>query len=467
MKKLGLVVFVACVSSLVTLGLFLVLAPRETIVIREPVNSFKVALEDGLFSGIKQREFLSTAPTNFTGAAGKAIPAVVYIRSVHSKGYWRQSYSASSGSGVVISPNGYIVTNHHVIDKSDQIKVVMNDRREYDVEVVGVDATTDIALLKIEADGLNYLEFGNSDSVLVGEWVLAVGNPFRLESTVTAGIVSAKARSIRILESDASVESFIQTDAVVNQGNSGGALVNTNGELIGINAAIITQSGKYEGYSFAIPSNLAQKVIGDLKEFGEVKRGLLGVNIRNLTNDLANELRLNEIKGVYIEQVGPNSAAEKGGLERGDVILKVDGAQVSTFPELQEIVARRRPGEKVRIEYLRNHEKFETDVVLQQRFSNETDHVLIELGFEIRDLSNYERNRYNSEGARVFSIHKNSKIDGTNMEIDFIITSVNGNNVKSSQEVTEAIKLAKQSRIELGGFYPQYDGEYFYEFTKN
>ncbi|MBK8504982.1 MAG: trypsin-like peptidase domain-containing protein [Saprospiraceae bacterium] len=294
MKNVALLIFVSMLSSLMTVGLFKFFDAPEKIIIREPVHVQRTSgtVADELFSGGRQRSFIASTPTDFVTAASHATPAVVFIKTLHAnkKGYWNYKYTASSGSGVIVSPDGYVITNHHVVSDGSEIHLTLDDKREYEAELIGSDPSTDIALLKIAATDLPFIEFGNSDSVQIGEWVIAIGNPFRLESTVTAGIVSAKGRNISILENESSVESFIQTDAVVNQGNSGGALVNTNGELIGINAAIITQSGKYEGYSFAIPSNLAQKVISDLKEFGEIRRGLLGVSIKNMTDELAKSL---------------------------------------------------------------------------------------------------------------------------------------------------------------------------------
>ena len=463
-----MLVIVALLSSIVTVGVFKVFDTPDKIIIREPIPTQKVSHNDNLFTRERQRTFISSSPTDFVSAADRAIPAVVFIRTLHAnkKGYWNYKYTASSGSGVIVSPDGYIVTNHHVVDNGSEIHLTLDDKREFEAELVGSDPTTDIALLKIDADNLPFVEFGNSDSLRIGEWVLAIGNPFRLESTVTAGIVSAKARNISILENEASVESFIQTDAVVNQGNSGGALVNTNGELIGINAAIITQSGKYEGYSFAIPSNLAQKVIGDLEEFGEVRRGLLGVSIKNLTNDLAKKLNIKEVKGVYVDYVNPNSAAKAAGLQTGDVILSLDKTETSTFPALQELIARNRPGDELQIEYLRHGKRYLATVVLQQKIIRKLDPLMVEIGFELKDLSESEATKFGTRGAKVNSIYKDSKIMETNMELDFIITSVNGQVVSSVNETLEVIKDVEQDVVELGGFYPQFEGEYFYAFRK-
>ncbi len=468
MKNVALLLIVALLSSMVTVGVFKIFDGPDKIIIREPIATSKATSTYPTFARTPRDNYIPTSPTEFVSAAERAIPAVVFIRTLHAnkKGYWNYDYTASSGSGVIVSPDGYIVTNHHVVDNGTEIHLTLDDKREYEAILVGSDPTTDIALLKIEARDLPFVDFGNSDSVRVGEWVLAIGNPFRLESTVTAGIVSAKSRNISILENEASVESFIQTDAVVNQGNSGGALVNTNGELVGINAAIITQSGKYEGYSFAIPSNLAQKVISDLQQFGEVRRGLLGVSIKNLTAEKAREMNISEVKGVYVDHVNPNSAAKAAGLQSGDVIVRLEERETNTFPALQELIARNRPGDELKVEYLRDGKRYRTTVVLQQKIIRELDPMMVEIGFELKDLTESEAKRFNRRGAKVNSIYRDSKIMDTNMELDFIITSVNGEMVSSVTEVLNAIKQVGEDIVELGGFYPQFEGEYFYAFRK-
>lgn len=466
MKNIGLLVIVALLSSIITVGLFKTFDTREKIIIRETMPSQRTAWVQGVSHHAPQRSASISTPIDFVNASTLATPSVVFIRTLHAnkRSYWNYKYTASSGSGVIVSPDGYIVTNHHVVNEGSEIHLTLNDKREYEAELVGSDPTTDIALLKIDAKDLPYVSFGNSDSLQIGEWVMAIGNPFRLESTVTAGIVSAKARNISILDNEASVESFIQTDAVVNQGNSGGALVNTNGELVGINAAIITQSGKYEGYSFAIPSNLAKKVIADLREFGEVRRGILGVSIKNITDELAKKIGLEEVKGVYLDYVNPNSAAKKGGLQNGDVITGIDGTMTNTFPRLQEIIARKRPGDLLNVTYFRDGEAADAEVRLEQKIVRELDPLMVEIGFELKDLSDSEVRKFEKSGAKVNSIYRDSKIMDTNMELDFIITTVNGETVGSVVQALEAIKEVNTGIVELGGFYPQFEGEYFYAF---
>ncbi len=297
-----------------------------------------------------QPEVHYSPQTDFTLAAENTIHAVVHVkttiqRQVYSdplmefffgipKSY-QQPAQMASGSGVIISQDGYIVTNNHVIDKAHNIRVVLNDKREFDATLVGTDPNTDIALLKIEADSLPTIPFGNSDELKVGEWVLAVGNPFNLTSTVTAGIVSAKARNINILQSSMKIESFIQTDAAVNPGNSGGALVNTRGELVGINTAIASQTGSYAGYSFAVPVSIVEKVVGDIKQFGMVQRAVLGVQIMEITPELQKERNLPTLQGVFVAGVVTGGAADRYGINRGDIITHIDGRTIRTVTDLQ------------------------------------------------------------------------------------------------------------------------------------
>ena len=279
-----------------------------------------------------------------------------------------QPQDFASGSGVIIDRAGYIVTNYHVIEGADVINVTLNDKRELEAKLVGTDPTTDLAVLKISAGNVDYIPFGNSDDVNVGDWVMAVGNPFNLASTVTAGIVSAKARNINILKENFAIESFIQTDAAVNSGNSGGALVNLQGELIGVNTAIATPTGYFAGYSFAVPVNIVKKVVADLIEYGAVKRGFLGVSIRDVDSDLAANLGLKNIKGVFVDRVSHNSAAYAAGLEAGDIITQVQGNPVNSSPELQEQVGRYRPNDAIDVTFMRNRQTKTVKVRLKGDF---------------------------------------------------------------------------------------------------
>ena len=475
MKNIGLIVLVSVLSAIVSVSAYKYLEEPREVIIRESNPAMYTNYTDELLSGNRQRAFLSSSPTNFIKAAEAVTPAVVNIRTTGGDyDFWgnNNSYSGSSGSGVIISNDGYIVTNNHVIEDGNAIEVTLNDNRKFTAKRVGNDSSTDLALIKIEGAKLPHLVFGNSDSIRVGEWVLAVGNPFNLESTVTAGIVSAKGRSIDILDDIYRIESFIQTDAAVNPGNSGGALVNTNGELVGINTAIITRSGRYEGYSFAIPANLARKVIRDIKDFGQVQRGILGVNIDEVTDELAKDLDLPSVEGIYISRVNPESGAEDGGIRRGDVIIGINGTKTSTIPQLQEQVARFRPGKSIDVDYIRKGKKYSTKVILKNR-SNTTllmgardESVLQDLGIELRDLSKSERRRLEVEsGVMVKSIVRGSKIERTNMDPGFIITKVNETAVSSVEEIIQELKK-NEGKVLLEGVYENYPGEWGYTFTK-
>lgn len=460
MKTWGVILVSAFTSSVVTLLAFRYFAPPVAPVVLESPQA--AAFTEELFSGRAQQQFLSSAPTDFVVASSLATPTVVSIQAqVGSSNLWeRQRFAQSTGSGVIISPDGFIVTNHHVIDQGSTIKVTLNNKKEYEAKLIGSDPSTDLALLKIDGRDLPFLLFGNSDSLQIGEWVVAVGNPFRLESTVTAGIVSAKGRNINILEADYPIESFIQTDAVVNPGNSGGALVNTLGELIGINTAIITQSGKYEGYSFAVPSNLVQKVVFDLKEYGRVQRGLLGVSIANVTSEQAKEFLLPEVRGVLLQRVSPGGAADEAGLKRNDVVVSVNGKDTPGVPELQEIVGRFRPGDELNILYYRRGELKKARV----RLKNPLVTTLADVGFELRDFTADELKSMDKKGVLVVSIYKGSKIERTNMDPGFVITKVNDKTVETVEQVIKEIRSSR-NRVVLEGYYKRYPGEYFYAFS--
>lgn len=412
---------------------------------------------------------------NFVLAASIATPAVVYIETISSDEdgiFFIPNRGGATGSGVLISPDGYIVTNNHVVESASKIQVLLNNNREYSAELVGSDPTTDLALIKIEDSGLPYLNYGNSDSSLVGEWVLAVGNPLRLQSTVTAGIISAKARNINILNNQQyRIESFIQTDAAVNPGNSGGALVNQKGELIGINTAILSQTGRYEGYSFSIPSNLVKKVIYDIKDFGSVQRGLLGVVIEEVNSERAKLYNLSEVGGVFISSTTKDGAADVAGLQAEDIILKVDKKVIKSVPELQEIIGRLRPGATVNISYWRNNTKYETTATLKNQVnttalvSTRRDPMLVDLGFELRDLTEDEQRKLKTTGVKVLSIYAGSIIEATNMAPNYIITSLNGNRISNVNDLLIELRKAKKNVL-LEGFYEKYKGKYPYRFDK-
>ena len=471
MKTLWITLISSILSAIFAVGLYRYMEPPKEVIIKETIPATYTNLTDELLSGEAQRTFLSSSPTNFIAAAKKATPAVVNIKASKGGDYFWESLSASTGSGVIISPNGYIVTNNHVIEEGKVFRVTLYDKREFNAKLVGTDPSTDLALLKVNGASLPFINFGNSDSLQTGEWVLAVGNPFNLESTVTAGIVSAKGRNIHILEDAYSIESFIQTDAAVNPGNSGGALVNTNGELVGINTAIITRSGKYEGYSFAVPADLVRKVIRDIRDFGVVQRGILGISIDAVTNEVAKNLELKNVKGVLITKVTTGGGADDAGMQENDVIVSINNVSTNSMPELQEQVARYRPGNKIKVGFIRDGIKKTTMIILKNR-GNTTElvnarrgKVLEDLGFELRNLTKTEENRIETTGIYVKSIYKNSLIEETNMELGFIITSVNDQLVENVDEIVDLLS-EKNGLIRLGGLYEEYDGEYYYEFRK-
>jgi Do/DeqQ family serine protease len=485
MKNTALIVLVSVLSS------------AATILVYESVfdtgSSKQVFMKEAMparfASNVNERPHGIPNITNvneFTGAAVKARPAVVHIKSAGKNDYNElfDLGSMSSGSGVIVSTDGYIITNNHVVDGAKEVKVTLNDRRTYTAKVIGIDPTTDLAVIKIKEKELKnrklpILEYSNSDLVEVGQWVLAVGNPFNLTSTVTAGIVSAKGRNIDILEGTYSVESFIQTDAAVNPGNSGGALIDADGNLIGINTAIITRSGRYEGYSFAIPVNLARKVANDLIEFGTVQRGFMGITIKDVTNEIANEYSLGDMDGVFIDKVSPGGAAEESGLKKGDVITHVNGVKVQSSPELQEQVALFRPGQKIKIIYVREGKAIETNIQLKnaangididvkptKSLMTKKETLLVEMGIEARVLTDAEKKKLKVKGGVIIAnIKSNSIISKTNMEKGFIVTSINKTEVLTLDDFMDII-IAASGEVVLDGFYESYSGDYSYVFEK-
>ncbi len=492
MKKILPLLAVSAISSAFTIGLYeLLLRPRQLpikeIVYREGSNPLAVQTSNP--TNKRPSRLLGASmleqTASFSDAAAVARPFVVHIEASSGKGALDVLGGGASGSGVIVSADGYIITNNHVIEGSKEVKVTLNDRRTYAAKVIGTDPSTDLAVLKIK-DGqlkerkLPVAEWTDSDKIQIGEWVLAVGNPFNLTSTVTAGIVSAKGRNIDILEGLYSIESFIQTDAAVNPGNSGGALVDAaTGAVVGINTAIITRSGRYEGYSFAVPANLARKVMADLIEFGEVQRGFLGVTIKDVSTDIADKNGLSTLDGVYLEGVGKGSAAEEAGLQKGDVILRVGDVLVSSSPELQERIALFRPNNPVKIEYIRAGKSFETTATLKTQSANSSEksgkilnqfadkeQVFSDLGIEVSELSAADKKRLKVDGGVLITrITENSQLSTTNMEVNFIITSVDGKKVRTLSELRNALFDATGD-VTLDGFYEDYEGQYTYIFKK-
>ncbi|MDR1591729.1 MAG: Do family serine endopeptidase [Prevotellaceae bacterium] len=404
--------------------------------------------------------------TDFTSAAEQTVHSVVHVKTkyrvqqnYHSvdpllefffgrpdSGMGQPREQMASGSGVIISEDGYIVTNNHVIERASEVEITLNDKRTFIAKVIGADTSTDIALLKIEATDLQPIKSGNSDNLQVGEWVLAVGNPFNLTSTVTAGIVSAKARNINILNAEMKIESFIQTDAAVNPGNSGGALVNTNGELVGINTAIASQTGSYAGYAFAVPISIVSKVIADLKEFGVVQRAVLGVTIQDIDNKLAEEKKLGTLSGAYVAGISENSSAKAAGIKEGDVINDVNGISVTSVAQLQEQIGRYRPGDKISIGLLRNGKSQSVTVQLKNRSGN-TDVVkavdLMALGAKFEPLSDQLKYRLRlSAGVQVTEVTKNGLFAAAGISKGFIILKINGQTIRSHEDIDSAYSAA-------------------------
>ncbi len=410
---------------------------------------------------------------SFVEAANSSIHSVVHIKtkvfgqgsSSHNPFYrfffdhgFERQPQMGSGSGVIISGDGYILTNNHVVNNADEVEVTLNDKRSYRAEILGADPNTDLALLRIQEDGLPYIRYGNSESVDVGQWVLAVGNPFNLTSTVTAGIVSAKGRNINILQEEFAIESFIQTDAAVNPGNSGGALVNTNGELIGINTAIASNTGSYAGYSFAVPVNIARKVVDDLLEFGTVQRAFIGVSIRDLNGKLATEKGLKVSEGAYVMGLSKDGAAEKAGIRKGDIIVAVDGVEVKNVPELQEKIGAYRPGDVTQVTVLRDERLRKFDVELRNRNGNteliscEAD-MMVQLGADLQPLAEGDLRKLGIRSGLQVRNLSNGKLKGAGIKEGFIITRVDRRAVSSPKDVAAALGK-KDGGVLIEGVYP-------------
>ena len=430
---------------------------------------------------VQRAAFLPAQNTpDFVDAAERSVDAVVHIMTKVVKqsttyndffgallgqlygypGQTRNNTMVAYGSGVVLTPDGYIVTNNHVVEGADEVEVTFNNKVKKTATIIGTDPTTDLALIKVDATDLEYLTFGDSDNVRIGEWVLAVGNPFNLTSTVTAGIVSAKARNLSILGEGTSVESFIQTDAAVNPGNSGGALVNTKGELVGINAAIASHTGSYEGYSFAIPSNIVRKVVDDLLLYGETQRGYLGIYPAELTQEIAEKEGLENIEGVYIAEVTEGGAAKVAGVKKGDVVTSINGKKVNSVTQLMETVRQYRPGDNVNLEVNRNgrHHNYELTLL------NEAGNVDVvkkgdsfynsEFGLMLQPINQNDMSRLNIKaGLKIVEIRQ-GRFMNSGVPVDFVITKVNGYAVNSKTDLENALKNARSRRTTIEGVYP-------------
>jgi serine protease Do len=422
--------------------------------------------------------YLPVAPfsgPDFTTAAEKTVHGVVHIKSdfpVRTGAYddffrdffgyppSRNNTYSGFGSGVIISNDGYIVTNNHVVEGANNIDVTLNDNSEYEATIIGTDPTTDLALLKIEADNTPFISFGNSDEVKIGEWVLAVGNPFNLTSTVTAGIVSAKARNINILGTPGAIESFIQTDAAVNMGNSGGALVNMNGELVGVNAAIASNTGSYAGYSFAIPVNIVKKVVDDLLNFGQIQRAYLGVTIREVDSKLVKEKDLDVSNGVYIESVTDNGGAKNSGIKAGDVIVSVDDHSVRSNAELLEMIGQHNPGQVVNVKVHRNGSEQNYQVELRNQEGNTSiekkgdDFYMEDLGATLVPVPSEDMKNLNISGGLKVVDLQDGMLKKGGVQKGFIILKINGLKISDRQDVDYALQNVRSGVIRIEGIYP-------------
>ena len=461
-----------------------------------------------LQAGFNENNLPPTGAIDFTQPAAAALPTVVHIKTKtnakqvsnnlprNQKPYNpfgdffdddifnqffgnRNTYipeQRASGSGVIISEDGYIVTNNHVVENADELTVTLNNKKSYTAKLIGTDPAYDLAVIKIEAAGLPFLLYGNSDEIKIGQWVLAIGYPLNLETTVTAGIVSAKSRTLGLNKStknNTAVESFIQTDAAVNQGNSGGALVNTNGILIGINSAIASPTGYYSGYSYAIPVNIVKKVVDDLIKYGNVQRGYLGVSTVN-TNDIPDDqkaqLKLDfEGDGLVITEVMGNSAAQDAGLKKGDIIKSVNGTAVTMPSELQEIVTRFKPGDKINLTYSRDGKEKIISATLKNKIGNfdlvkQENSALMKIGADLADLDVKKAKSFGIPGGVMVKKIKEGAIkDQTRMRDGFIIVKVNDKDVSNTEDFLKAVGQSKE--ITLTGFYPGYDALFDYPLT--
>ncbi|MES2389849.1 MAG: Do family serine endopeptidase [Bacteroidota bacterium] len=510
MNKTLQFVAAAMLGSTITLGAYHALELNTKIVTlteaAPAVASAQYKLAGKYGSGIGEAGMV-----DFSAAAEKCTPAVVHIKSkfgsgpvAHDNGSQDQNQQnpfgdmfpggpggiqkfffndpnfrqgqapaqTATGSGVIISADGYIVTNNHVVENADELEVTLYDKRSYKATLVGTDPSTDIAVIRIKETTLPSLAFGNSDQVKVGNWVLAVGNPFNLSSTVTAGIVSAKGRNLQLLRSkdNASIESFIQTDAAVNPGNSGGALVNLSGDLVGINTAIASNTGTYAGYSFAVPAKIAEKVVQDLITYGVVQRGFLGIQIREVNSELVLDKELKVRDGVYVDSLTPGSSAKDAGVKTGDVIIKADDQVIGSVPQLLETVGRHRPGDKIKLTLNHFGTEREVTVLLKNKegktevVKKEVKNTMETLGMELSDLSNKELKKAGVEnGVKVSKLNEGVIRKQTDMRPGFIITKADKKPVHNAKELTELLK-GKSGGILLEGIYPEYPGTRFYGF---
>lgn len=424
-----------------------------------------------------------SAGVDMIEASAKSTPTVVFIKTISNQpasnaydDFWSawdffgsRGPVTSSGSGVIISADGYIVTNLHVVNNADVIEVITNNNKHsYKAKVVGFDGSTDLALLKIEGKNLNHIAFGNSDEVKIGQWVLAVGNPFNLTSTVTAGIVSAKGRNINIVNNRFPIESFIQTDAAINPGNSGGALINTDGELVGINTAIASNTGAYNGYGFAIPSNLVQKIVKDLIEYNEVQRGFTGIDVKDIDAALAGKLNINNNLGVYVQYVLPGGPSDEVGIKTGDVVIKVNEKEIESKALFDEQISYFRPGDKIKLTVLRSGKPTEIFVKLINKDGNteitrKQSVTSTALGADFTMVTKMEAERYKIKSGIKISNIKNGRIRSMGIPEDFIVTTFNKKEYTKADDLIKDLETARGQMLIEGlysngsrGFYSFY-----------
>lgn len=442
MRKFGSLLLVSLLSGGVTLGAYKLFL--------EPNTASKITIANPNYA---KNVSLGAENIDFTTAAENTIHAVVHVKNkTISKipvmdffyGYRgdREQTQIGTGSGVIITEDGYIVTNNHVIQDATELEVTLNNNKSYQAKLVGTDSKMDIALLKIEADEkLPYTVFGDSDEIKVGEWVLAVGNPYNLNSTVTAGIVSAKARNL----ANDGIQSFIQTDAAVNPGNSGGALVNTRGELIGINTMISSPTGSYAGYSFAVPSNITRKIIEDLMQFGNVQRGVLGIEGGEMNSNYAKEIGVKETQGFYINKVTKNSGAEKAGLQKGDIIVQLDDKKINGFAELSAYINTKRPNDVVQVKIIRDEKEKSIPVKLSKKEILNYEFNGIE--FEDIDVADKKKFRI-KEGVKIKAIANPEYAEYSNILNGAIILSIDGQKAKDMETVSSYLAKKENQKAQ-------------------
>ena len=456
MKNLKLAYNISIAILLIVLAVFVFTERKDNFKAKSNVLNTILSLETVNNQAPQNRNFIIRNP-DFTVAAEKTINSVVHVKNTanakNSNSLWDLFYGNSddrttigTGSGVIVSSDGYIITNNHVIENATQIEVTTNDNKSFDAELIGTDQNSDIAVLKINGESrFPYIRFADSDQTKIGEWVLAVGNPFNLTSTVTAGIISAKSRDLN--DYDSKNQSFIQTDAAVNSGNSGGALVNINGDLIGINTAIQSTNAGFIGYSFAVPSNIARKIYEDILEFGDVQRGLLGVTGQSLNSQNSNELGIDITEGFYINDTDPNMGAHIAGIRKGDIIQQIDNVKINKFADLSGYLNSKRPGDKLNVKIFRNNKSLDVDVQLKR-----STYVQF-YGMQLKDASESELDELNAENGVKVVINRNGTLFRMGIRSGYILTEINNTQISNTSELKsfERADIFQITFVDLNG----------------